>query len=85
MTKVSVYGRRRQRRQQQRRRGYDNSSLDFRHGELKIFAAKICMTGVCTGNSNRFCIKGLQELRPVTLNAFSADSSHGKKGKNYDT
>ena len=30
--KVFVYGRR-QRRQQQRR-GYDNSSLDFRHGEL---------------------------------------------------
>ena len=32
--KVFVYGRR-QRRQQQRR-GYDNSSPDFRHGELKI-------------------------------------------------
>ena len=28
--KVFVYGRR-----QQRRLGYDNSSLDFRHGELK--------------------------------------------------
>ena len=35
--KVFVYGRRQQRRrQQQRRRGYDNSSPDFRHGELKI-------------------------------------------------
>ena len=35
MTKVKifVYGRRQQRR---RRRGYDNSSPDFRHGELKI-------------------------------------------------
>ena len=33
MTKVNdfVYG-----RQQQQRRGYDNSSPDFRHGELKI-------------------------------------------------
>ena len=30
--KVFVYGR----RQQQQRRGYDNSSPDFRHGELKI-------------------------------------------------
>ena len=39
MTKVKafVYGRRRQqRRQRRRRRGYDNSSPDFRHGELKI-------------------------------------------------
>ena len=37
MTKVKnfVYGRRRQREQQQQRRGYDNSSPDFRHGELK--------------------------------------------------
>ena len=33
--KVFVYGRRR-RRQRRRRRGYDNSSPDFRHGELKI-------------------------------------------------
>ena len=32
--KVFVYGRR-QRRQRQQRRGYDNSSPDFRHGELK--------------------------------------------------
>ena len=30
--KVFVYGRRRQ----QQRRGYDNSSPDFRHSELKI-------------------------------------------------
>ena len=30
--KVFVYGRRRHRH---RRRGYDNSSPDFRHGELK--------------------------------------------------
>ena len=30
--KVFVYGRRQRRR---RRRGYDNSSPDFRHGELK--------------------------------------------------
>ena len=37
--KVFVYGRRQQqqqRRQRQQRRGYDNSSPDFRHGELKI-------------------------------------------------
>ena len=37
--KVFVYGRRRRRQRQQqqrrRRRGYDNSSPDFRHGELK--------------------------------------------------
>ena len=33
--KVFVYGRRRQ-QQRQQRRGYDNSSPDFRHGELKI-------------------------------------------------
>ena len=36
--KVFVYGRRRQQQQQQRRqqrRGYDDSSPDFRHGELK--------------------------------------------------
>ena len=33
--KVFVYGRRQQRRQRQQRRGYDNSSPDFRHGELK--------------------------------------------------
>ena len=32
--KVFVYGRRQQRRRR-RRRGYDNSSPDFRHGELK--------------------------------------------------
>ena len=42
--KVFVYGRRQRRRQQrqQQRRGYDNSSPDFRHGELKndIFAQK---------------------------------------------
>ena len=42
--KVFVYGRRRHRQRQQRRRrrrGYDNSSPDFRHGELKMgsFAA----------------------------------------------
>ena len=45
--KVFVYGRRRRRQQQRRRRrGYDNSSRDFRHGELKSmyfekFSAKI--------------------------------------------
>ena len=34
--KVFVYGRRRQQqRRRQQRRGYDNSSPDFRHGELK--------------------------------------------------
>ena len=33
--KVFVYGRRQQQQQQQQRRGYDNSSPDFRHGELK--------------------------------------------------
>ena len=33
--KVFVYGRRQQQRQQQRR-GYDKSSPDFRHGELKM-------------------------------------------------
>ena len=32
--KVFVYGRR-QRHRRRRRRGYDNSSPDFRHGELK--------------------------------------------------
>ena len=32
--KVFVYGRRRQQRRRRRRRGYDNSSPDFRHGEL---------------------------------------------------
>ena len=35
--KVFVYRRRRQRRHR-RRRGYDNSSPDFRHGELKIIS-----------------------------------------------
>ena len=38
MTKVKVfiYGRRRRHRRRRRRRwGYDNSSPDFRHGELK--------------------------------------------------
>ena len=37
--KVFVYGRRRrqQQRHRRRRRGYDNSSPDFRHGELKIW------------------------------------------------
>ena len=34
--KVFVYGRRQQRRRR-RRRGYDNSSPDFRHGELIIY------------------------------------------------
>ena len=37
--KVFVYGRRqrqRRHRRRRRRRGYDNSSPDFRHGELKI-------------------------------------------------
>ena len=35
--KVFVYGRQRQQRRHRRRRlGYDNSSPDFRHGELKI-------------------------------------------------
>ena len=38
--KVFVYRRRQQQQQQQRRRGYDNSSPDFRHGELKI---KVCL------------------------------------------
>ena len=37
--KVFVYGRRRQQRRR-RRRGYDNSSPDFRHGELKKEDAK---------------------------------------------
>ena len=39
MTKVKVFVYRRRRRQQRRhlrRRGYDNSSPDFRHGELKM-------------------------------------------------
>ena len=31
--KVFVYGRRQQQRQQ--RQGYDNCSVDFRHGDLK--------------------------------------------------
>ena len=37
MTKVKffVYGRRQRRQRQQQRRGYDNSSPDFRHGDLK--------------------------------------------------
>ena len=40
--KVFVYGRRQQRRRRRRRRGYDNSSPDFRHGELKtIFNFKV--------------------------------------------
>ena len=34
--KVFVYSRRRH-RLRRRRRGYDNSSPDFRHGELKIY------------------------------------------------
>ena len=36
MTKVKVFVYGRRRRQQRRRRGYDNSSPDFRHGELKM-------------------------------------------------
>ena len=37
MTKVKVFVYRQQQQQQQRQRqGYDNSSPDFRHGELKI-------------------------------------------------
>ena len=41
--KVFVYGRRRhrRRRRRRRRRGYDNSSPDFRHGELKKVSAAI--------------------------------------------
>ena len=35
MTKVKVFVYRWQQQQQQRRQGYDNSSLDFRHSELK--------------------------------------------------
>ena len=39
--KVFVYGRRQQQQQQQqRRRGYDNSSPDFRHGELKRWRSR---------------------------------------------
>ena len=40
MTKVqvSVYGRHR------RRRGYDNSSPDFRHGELKMRCVSISLS-----------------------------------------
>ena len=37
MTKVKVFVYRRRRRQQRRRRGYDNSSPDFRQGELKTW------------------------------------------------
>ena len=41
--KVFVYGRRRRRQQRRRRRrrGYDNSSPDFRHGELKTNAPEV--------------------------------------------
>ena len=35
MTKVKVFVYGRRRRHRRRRRGYDNSSPDFRHGELK--------------------------------------------------
>ena len=39
--KVFVYGRRQRRhRRRRRRRGYDNSSPDFRHGELKMTKVK---------------------------------------------
>ena len=46
--KVFVYGRRRrqQRRHRRRRKGYDNSSPDFRHGELK---SKMCKNSKCQG------------------------------------
>ena len=38
MTKVKiyVYGRQQRQRRRQQHRGYDKSSPDFRHGELKI-------------------------------------------------
>ena len=39
--KVFVYGRRQQ-QQRQQRRGYDNSSPDFRHGELKNQTPDLC-------------------------------------------
>ena len=44
--KVFVYGRRRRRQRQQRRRrrGYDNSSPDFRHGELKSITRNTYIT-----------------------------------------
>ena len=57
--KVFVYGRRRQQQQRRRqqRRGYDNSSPDFRHGELKtirvfIFVLEIKKNG--SEKTNRF-------------------------------
>ena len=54
--KVFVYGRRQRRRRRHRRRGYDNSSPDFRHGELKaIHSLKIGGGGTKpTGTSYNF-------------------------------
>ena len=43
MTKVKIFVYGRRRRQQRRRRGYDNSSPDFRHGEL-IKNIDVCKT-----------------------------------------
>ena len=40
--KVFVYGRRRRHRRR-RRRGYDNSSPNFRHGELKNWAKTVAV------------------------------------------
>ena len=59
--KVFVYGRRRrrQRQQQQRRRsrGYDNSSPDFRHGELKMKALHTHSVNILwiSAHSNTVC------------------------------
>ena len=47
--KVFVYGRRRRRRRQ--RRGYDNSSPDFRHGELKTNIDKILVFNAREGSN----------------------------------
>ena len=52
--KVFVYERRRQRRQRQQRRGYDNSSPDFRHGELKIVKIFIFIPDVSTKKLTKF-------------------------------
>ena len=62
MTKVKVFVYGQQRRQQQRQPwGYDNSSPDFRHGELKM----IKLYDKCLSNYNNFgfprtCLKNFK-------------------------
>ena len=61
--KVFVYGRRQQqRRRRQQRRGYDNSSPDFSHGELKI--------RVCVEHGMQFYLQHKRVLTRCHMHTF---------------